>query len=87
MRSGVSLFSELNFAFSAGIIPSSLPWKSSRMLGRSEAGDSIVAMAIDVFDSFLVNLAVSNGLNTDHERIVNPRNKLAIESIQTAFCY
>ena len=57
------------------------------MLGRSEAGDSIVAMAIDVFDSFLVNLAVSNGLNTDHERIVNPRNKLAIESIQTEICY
>ena len=56
------------------------------MLGRSEAGDSIVAMAIDVFDSFLVNLAVSNGLNTDHERIVNPRNKLAIESIQTEIC-
>ena len=56
------------------------------MLGRSEAGDSIVAMAIDVFDSFLVNLAVSNSLNTDHERIVNPRNKLAIESIQTEIC-
>ena len=86
MRSGVSFFSELNFAFSAGIIPSSLPWKSSRMLGRSEGGGSIVAMAIDVFDSFLVNLAVSNGLNTDHERIVNPRNKLAIESIQTEIC-
>ena len=49
-------------------------------------GDSIVAMAIDVFDSFLVNLAVSNGLNTDHERIVNPRNKLAIEPIQTEIC-
>ena len=87
MRSGVSLFSELNFAFSAGIIPSSLPWKNSRMLGRTEPGDCIAAMAIDVLDSFLVNLAVSNGLNTDHERIVNPRNKLAIESIQTAFCY
>ena len=57
------------------------------MLGRSEAGDSIVAMAIDVFDSFLVNLAVSNGLNTDHERIVNPRNTLAIESIQTVICF
>ena len=56
------------------------------MLGRSEPGDSIVAMANDVFDSFLVNLAVSNGLNTDHERIVNPRNKLAIESIQTEIC-
>ena len=70
MRSGVSLFSELNFAFSAGIIPSSLPWKSSRMLGRSEPGDSIVAMANDVFDSFLVNFAVSNSLNTNHERIV-----------------
>ena len=56
------------------------------MLGRSEPGDSIVAMAIDVFDSFLVNLAVSNSLNTDHERIVNPRNKLAIESIQTEIC-
>ena len=86
MRSGVSLFSELNFAFSAGIMPSSLPWKSSRMLGRTEAGDCIAAMADDEFNSFLVNLAVSNSLNTDHERIVNPRNKLAIESIQTAFC-
>ena len=57
------------------------------MLGRSEPGDSIVAMAIDVFDSFLVNLAVSNSLNTDHERIVNPRNKLAIEAIQTEICF
>ena len=57
------------------------------MLGRSDTGDSIAAMAVDVFDSFLINLAVSNSLNTDHERIVNPRNKLAIESIQTAFCY
>ena len=75
MRSGVSLFSELNFAFSAGIIPSLLPWKSSRMLGRSVTGDSIAAMAGDVFDSFLINLAVSNSLNTNHERIINPRDK------------
>ena len=70
MRSGVSFFSELNFAFSAGIIPSSLPWKSSRMLGRSDPGDSIAAMSIDAIDSFLVNFAVSNSLNTNHERIV-----------------
>ena len=62
-------------------------WKSSRMLGRTEAGDCIAAMAIEVLDSFLVNLAVSNSLNTDHERIVDPRNKLAIESIQTEICF
>ena len=87
MRSGVSFFSELNFAFSAGIIPSSLPWKSSRMLGRSVTGDSITAMAGDVFDSFLINLAVSNSLNTSYERIINPRDKQRIESNQTEICY
>ena len=56
------------------------------MLGRSESGDSIAAMADDVSLSLSVNLAASHSLNTDHERIINPRNKLAIESIQTAFC-
>ena len=45
------------------------------MLGRSDTGDSIAAMAVDVFDSFLINLAVSNSLNTNHERIINPRDK------------
>ena len=45
------------------------------MLGRSVTGDSIAAMARDVFDSFLINLAVSNSLNTNHERIINPRDK------------
>ena len=50
-------------------------WKSSRMLGRSDTGDSIAAMAVDVFDSFLINLAVSNSLNTNHERIINPKDK------------
>ena len=83
MRSGVSFRSELSFAFSAGIIPSSLPWKSSRMLGRTEAGDCIAVMAVDVLDSFLVNLAVGNSLNTSYERIINPRDKQRIESNQT----
>ena len=45
------------------------------MLGRSDTGDSITAMAVDVFDSFLINLAVSNSLNTNHERIINPKDK------------
>ena len=56
------------------------------MLGRSESGDSIAAMADDVSLSLSVNLAASHSLNTDHGRIINPRDKLAIESIQTAFC-
>ena len=47
-----------------------ISWKSSRTLGRSDPGDSIAAMANDVIDSFLVNFAVSNSLNTNHERIV-----------------
>ena len=57
------------------------------MLGRSDTGDSIAAMAVDVFDSFLINLAVSNNLNTNHERIINPRDKQRIESIQTEICF
>ena len=57
------------------------------MLGRSDTGDSIAAMAVDVFDSFLINLAVSNSLNTSYERIINPRDKQRIESNQTEICY
>ena len=57
------------------------------MLGCSDTGDSIAAMAVDVFDSFLINLAVSNSLNTNHERIINPKDKQRIESIQTEICF
>ena len=57
------------------------------MLGRSVTGDSITAMAGDVFDSFLINLAVSDSLNTSYERIINPRDKQRIESNQTEICF
>ena len=64
------------------------------MLGRSDPGDSIAAMANDVIDSFLVNFAVSNSLNTSEKRtsailpsppaICNPRRFLPISPSQMA---